>query len=172
MPMLDYFEIRDERAIFISPLYTLSLREYVFDGVMHPNDKTCVSVLLCGLSAIYSFASKSYCHADIKLNNIMMETAYKFIFIDFDSATKYGTLITSTTAGISMTMQEPSIGYDVSRYQYLVIYLFTFIVIMTNTTNSLANVIGKIMFKQHIDFITKEQLLRDAVQMQWLILKK
>jgi serine/threonine protein kinase len=116
MPIVDYFDIPEERAFLISPLYQASLRDFVFNGVFYTDDKTCVSVLLCGLSAISSFASKSFCHSDIKMNNIMMETLIKFVFIDFGSATKFGSIINSTTAGISMTRENPTIGFDVSRF--------------------------------------------------------
>jgi len=138
MPILDYFSIPDDRAVLVTPLYSTSLADWLLDKRQPVQDKSCVCILLCGISAIYSFAMHSICHSDIKLSNIMMISLSKYVLIDFGSATRFDGYISSTTRGISISRSSPSIGYDVS---------------------SLATVVAQVMLDEFGFFMTKEQLL-------------
>ena len=96
MPILDFFELdepdrTDKRAVLIAPRYIKTVADWMSEFVeqeLLPEDDI-IALLLCGLSAVYSFATHSLCHYDIKLTNIMIAKSKEFVFIDFGSAAKY-----------------------------------------------------------------------------------
>jgi serine/threonine protein kinase len=137
MPVLDFIILPEERAVIVSPLYIRTLANWMLNLEEFAEEDDIVPILLCGISAIYSFACQGLAHCDIKLTNLMLETSVKVILIDFGSATDFEEVISSTTPGIRFEHCSPSIRYDI---------------------NSLSIAIARIMLKKNEDFATKEHL--------------
>ena len=146
MPILDFLEFEEpgreeKRAAIMSPLYSMTLDRYSLESDLVPDwEDQLIAIILCGLSAVTSFALQSICHYDIKLNNIMMSHLYKFVLIDFGSATKYDT-VSDSTPGYSFKYLNPSIRYDLSS---LIITIVKFI-----------------MAKPSMTFESKEELFKE-----------
>ena len=123
MPIIDFFELEepgrdsdDKRAAIISPKYNQNLSEWLYENegqYLFRKEDEIVALMLCGLSAVYSFASKSLCHYDIKLANIMQEGSLKFVLIDFGSTVDYHST-SNSTPGFSFEHSTPSIRYDLN----------------------------------------------------------
>lgn len=138
MPIIKFIILPHDKATIITPLYAETVASWVLKLESFPKEDSIVPVLLCGISAIYSFASQGLAHCDIKLTNLMFESITKIVLIDFGSAKPFGDFISSTTPGIRFEHCSPSIRYDI---------------------NSLAIAIARIMIKKPEDFISKDHLL-------------
>lgn len=146
MPVIDTFPLDSsmERGALICPLYQMNTADrikYLSDHNESQNFAICL--LLCGLSAIHSFACQSLCHADIKLTNFMTNGNEKCILIDFGSATPFNSYIQSSTSGMSFAHSAPSIRYDI---------------------NSLAIATAQVLFKGAHEFSSKKALF-ESLQM-------
>lgn len=95
-------------------LYSGSMAD-ILQKTEPPEDKQMVALLLSGMSAIYSFASKGYGHRDVKLENLLRLNGYECVLGDFGSAAKLNPLgETETTADIGMNQRGITIAYDVT----------------------------------------------------------
>jgi serine/threonine protein kinase len=138
MPVIEMLDMKEGRCALITPLYEQSISELVFGREDYLEEDIIIVTLLCGISAIYSFATKGLCHCDIKLENLMIEKPQKIVLIDFGSVTKFDDVIISTTPGYRFDFFSPSIRYDI---------------------NSLSITIARMMLKKNENFPTKEYLL-------------
>ena len=155
MPIIDYFELDeperiDKRAAIVIPLYIRTLADWLRDypALVFPPEDEIVALILCGLSAVYSFASRFICHHDIKLENIMMSKKREFILIDFGAATDYDHPEGGSefTPGYSFAHSTPSIQYDL---------------------NSLAITVARvIMNKRDKDLVDKNHLFQQLIKYQ------
>ena len=127
----------EERAAMFTPVYVETVADWLLNLDKFPDEEAIISILLCGISAIYSFASQGLAHCDIKLTNLMFETRTKVVLIDFGSATKFEDSISSTTPGMRFEHHSPSIRYDV---------------------NSLSISIARVMLKKPEEFASKDHL--------------
>ena len=114
MPIQGFLEVKDDRAVLISPLYNASLTTW-----MESNDRVSEisigDVILCGLSGIYAFASNKMHHCDIKPSNMMIGTTpHQIVLIDFGSSVMSGECLNTGTLDMSINLSSPSIGYDVT----------------------------------------------------------
>lgn len=102
-----------DRAILLTPLYTLSASLFVPGQVSKP---VLFNFAMCVLSAIRAFNARSYCHCDLKPANIMLASERReFVVIDLGSATPYGQPMGATTAMWAADAPEyPSLEYDLS----------------------------------------------------------
>ncbi|KAJ3076504.1 hypothetical protein HK102_005408 [Quaeritorhiza haematococci] len=107
MSVVKVLNVGDGQAVLISLLYGSSLADFKMVK-SRIKDQFVVVLLLSGLSAIYSFTKAKMAHCDIKLANFVISGLWRFILIDFGSATPFGALMTSTTRGISFGMDVPS----------------------------------------------------------------
>ncbi len=136
--MLKSITLSDGGATTTTPLNGETVANWMANLKKFPKEEEIISVLLCGISAIYSFASQGLAHCDIKLTNLIFESRTKIILIDSGSATKIGGVISTTTPGIGFEHYSPSIRYDV---------------------NSLSIAISRIMLRKHEKFASKDHLL-------------
>ena len=80
MPCIEFIE-DGELGMIIAPLFGCAVRELInSDEAL--SEQQVVMILLCGLSGIYSFASKGMHHCDIKPSNIDCPSSRKNICID------------------------------------------------------------------------------------------
>ena len=107
-----------------------------------PEDEQIVSMLLSGMSAIYSFSSKGYGHRDIKLENLFKLNSYECVLGDFGSAAELNPSgETETTANIGMNQRGITIAYDVT---------------------CLASAVGYMVLRRRLKFGGKNHLLREV----------
>ena len=138
MPIHEFLDLGNGEAAIISPAYEISVAKMIFSSDKSQSEAAILPILLCGLSAIYSLALQGYAHCDIKLQNLVLDKSrQKCVLIDLGSATQWGELIRSTTAGISFDCTSPSIRYDI---------------------NSLAIAVARAMLKKSTIFVTKEEM--------------
>jgi serine/threonine protein kinase len=137
MPIHKFLSLSEEKAAIVTPLYQETIGNRLRSLTKYANEDEIISIILCGISAIYSFTIRGFAHCDIKLTNIMFVSTVKFILIDFGSATKFGETITSTTPGIGFNYSEPSTRYDI---------------------NSLSVVIARFMLRNDATFYSKDHL--------------
>ena len=81
MPIIDFIELSDGRGVLISTFYSQTVGEYMLECPAFLDEELIISVLLCGISSIYSFALQGYAHCNIKMNNIMAEGSRIFSLI-------------------------------------------------------------------------------------------
>ena len=129
MPVIDFIELNDGRAIMITPLYSIgSVANYcskLVDVSGFVDEQVAVCFLLCGLSAIYKFSEKSLCHCDIKLENFVMLGLTKFVLIDFGSVCKFGDIMKSSTPLYSFAYSDTYTRYDINGLTISVGFLLT-----------------------------------------------
>ena len=139
MPCIEFIE-DGELGMIIAPLFGCAVRELInSDEAL--SEQQVVMILLCGLSGIYSFASKGMHHCDIKPSNIALAPGRIFVLIDFGSATDSGAFLRSFTPKMSISRASPSIGFDVA---------------------CLATTIMQVMFQNCDTYVTKEHLLQQC----------
>jgi hypothetical protein len=124
MPVYKLLELSNgAKSALICPWYDQTVEDWVLSQPVFVDEIRVVIILLCGLSAICSFASHGYAHCDIKLNNLMfVNRSSKCVLIDFGSATKFDCLMTSSTPGISFQNKSynvPSMRFDVNSLAIL-----------------------------------------------------
>ena len=143
MPCIDFIE-DGELGMIIAPLYGCTVRELInSDEALL--EQQLVMILLCGLSGIFSFASKGMHHCDIKPSNIALAPGKIFVLIDFGSASESGAFLRSFTPKMSISRASPSIGFDVA---------------------CLATTIMQAMFQNGDTYVTKEHLLQQCELLQ------
>ena len=149
MPVYKLLELSNgAKSALICPWYDQTVEDWVLSQPVFVDEIRMVIILLCGLSAICSFASQGYAHCDIKLRNLMfVNRSSKCVLIDFGSATKLDGLMTSSTPGISFQNKSyfvPSIRFDV---------------------NSLAILTARLMSKKFEEcFVSKGHLLSPLIE--------
>lgn len=113
-----------QRATIITNFYHEIASDLIYTFDLKNLEDQLISLILCCLSSIYSFAKVNYCHCDIKPNNIAIDGNYKFILIDFGAACKFDELITQQTVGMSFdVLNNACIEYDLSCLAVTVVKL-------------------------------------------------
>ena len=104
-----------QRAAIVTIYYPELSSSLIYDQDLFHLEESLISLILCGLSAIYSFAKLSFCHCDIKPNNIVIGGIRKFILIDFGSVTNFNDTMKEHTDGMSFQgLFNTCIEYDIS----------------------------------------------------------